>query len=103
VSKIIHEPDLSGHGVSAAEHSLEAVLPPGHQYHAAWRLDPALILAPGSGESVLEASRRIEEICRWAHLQVDWRRASGLLPVKRTGVGAASAPAWDLNGRVACP
>ena len=103
MSKFTCEPDMSGYGVSAVVNSLEAVLPQGLQYRADWGLDPAFILAPGSGESVLEASRRIEGICRWGHLQVDWSRASGLLPATRRSVRAAGAPAWDIQGRVACP
>jgi hypothetical protein len=82
---------------------MRAVPSRGRLCRAAWSLDASLILAPGSGESVLEASRRIDGICRWAYLQMDRKRATGLRQASWRGVRMTGAPAWDFKGGVACP
>ena len=100
----IGESGVSGLRFIAAENSFEAVLPGEVLHHAeAWSLEAALTLAPGPGESVLEASRRIDGICRWAYIQMGRRRPPGGLQVRRTGVRMAGASARVMRGRVACP
>jgi hypothetical protein len=97
------EPDHSGLRSAVAEASLDAVLPQGVPCRTeAWSLDAALILAPGPGESVLEASRRIDGICRGAYQQMD-RRASDLRQARRTGLWKSAAPVRGGRRRVACP
>jgi len=104
VPRIIREPIVSSLLSSVAEDCIEAQLP-----HAALtraevlNLEAALTLAPGSRESVLEASRRIEGVCRWAYLQMGRRRTLGIHQVRRAGVRESDARAWVTRGRVTCP
>jgi len=100
----IREPAAANLASSASEDTFEAWLP-----HAplnrdeAWSLEAALTLAPGSGESVLKASRRIEGICRWAYIQMGRRRTPGVLQARRMGVRELDARFWSPRGRLACP
>ncbi|GEM_PF-3434439 len=105
----IREPAAANLASSASEDSFEAWLSnvPLNR-NEAWSLEAALTFAPGSGESLLKASRRIESLCRWAYIQMgrrqtSRRRSMGGLQVRPTGVRMAGAPAWDIKGRVACP
>jgi len=100
----IREPAVSSLLIHEADDSIRARLP-----HAplnrdeAWSLEAALTLAPGSGESVLKASRRIEGICRWAYIQMGRRRTPGALQARRMEVRELDARFWGHRGRVACP
>jgi hypothetical protein len=102
--RISREPTFFNLAPSVAEVSIGTRLQPGALTRAeASTLEAALTLAPGSQESVLEASHRIEGICRWAYIQMGRKRTSGIRQARRTEVRESAAQALDIRGRVTCP
>lgn len=100
----IREPAVSNFACSEAEDSIKARLPYApFNRDEAWSLEAALTLAPGSGESVLKASRRIEGICRWAYIQMSRRRTPGVPQARQLGMRELDARVWGHKGRLACP